>query len=287
MIILLPFILLPTLGLVWHNNAQPSNGRTDVETLVWTYVLTGTVGTTLAIIAQSIVSYVAALVLFQSDTKKFLQQMQKQEHDIAEMDAETLAMRREMAGSWQYWVFMLSVAFAAAGLSEELLKYSAVKYARRYGRVAHEYNYVVLAAAGALGFSTFENIGFVYAAIQAKQGPWELAQTLVERVVIGSPGHVTGAILIGLNTALRDFHGQSLSLMQIIGVPLVFHGVFDFALFSLSALDGNVGWVHPHGQTLALALVLVVAIQGTQTIIVRRRYIAQKTIMDRSHTKSQ
>ncbi|KAI0004025.1 hypothetical protein F4779DRAFT_600633 [Xylariaceae sp. FL0662B] len=287
MIAFLPVILLPTLGLAWHNNAQPSDRRVDAETLIWTYVSTGTLGTVAVIVVQSIVSYAVAWVLFGRDKDAFLAEMQRQESDITGMDAESLATRQEMAGSWPYWVFMFVFAFGVAGLVEEVLKYSALPLARRHGRVAHEYNYVVLAAAGALGFSTFENIGFVYAAARAEQSLSELALTLAERVLVGSPGHVTGAVLIGLNAALRDFHAQPLSLTQIIGVPVVFHGVFDFMLFSISALDGNVGWVHPRGKTLVLVLVLVVAIQGTQAAIVRRRYTKQKTAMDRSHGKSQ
>ncbi|KAI1499279.1 hypothetical protein F5X99DRAFT_390369 [Biscogniauxia marginata] len=273
---LIPFLLLPTLCLVWWDRAQPSSQRTDVETFIWTYVLTGTLGTIVVVIIESILSYTFALALFRSDTEKFLEELQRNEADIATMDAEALAARRQMAGSWQNWAFLTLLAFAIAGMVEEWLKYSALNLARRYGRILHERNYVILAAAGAMGFGTFEGIGFLYAAVQANQGPGALTLALAERTIVGPPMHAVSAVLIGLDAARRDFHGQPLSVAKILGLPLFFHGLFDFSLFGFSALQGNVGWVHPYGKPLLLVYGLAVAIQGSLVVYVRRRLLEHK-----------
>ncbi|KAI1641165.1 hypothetical protein F4809DRAFT_214254 [Biscogniauxia mediterranea] len=273
---LIPALLVPTLCLVWWDRAQPANQRTDIETFIWTYVLAGTLGTTVVIIIQSILSYIFALALFQADAKKFFVEFQRNEADIASLDAETLATRRQMAASWQNWTFNLLLAFAVAGTVEECLKYSALALARRYGRILHERNYTILAAAGAMGFGTFEGIGFIYAATKAIQGPGGLALAVAERIIIGPPMHAVGAVLIGLNTARRDFHGESLGFANIIALSLLFHGLSDFCLFSFSALDGNVGWVHPYGKRLLLVYGVVLTVHGTLIGYVRRRLLEHR-----------
>ncbi|KAI0597786.1 hypothetical protein F4775DRAFT_218484 [Biscogniauxia sp. FL1348] len=270
---LIPALLLPTFCLVWWDRAQPIDQRTNIETFIWTYVLTGILGTTVVIIIQSILSYVFALVLFQADTERFFAEFQRSGADIASMDAETLAARRQMAASWPNWIFNFLLAFVMAGTVEEWLKYSALALAHRYGRIFHERNYIVLAAAGAMGFGTFEAIGFIYAAAREPEGPGGLAMAVVERIVVGPPMHAVGAALIGLNTARRDFHGQSLGIANIIALPLFFHGLLDFCLFSFSALDGNVGWIHPHGKRLLLVYGVVLTVHGILIIYVRRRFL--------------
>ncbi|KAI1376911.1 protease prsW family-domain-containing protein [Hypoxylon crocopeplum] len=270
------FILAPTFYLLRHDRAQPAEQRTDPETFIWTYILTGTVGTFIVIIIQSALSYLLALVLFQSSTSEYLKEVQRGEDEVANLDAETLATRQRMAGRWQYWAFMLLFAYLAAALPEEALKYYGVAYARRRGRLAHERNYMTLGAAAALGFSTVENIGFLYAAASEGQGLGKLALTLVERVVVGSPMHVMGGLLSGLAASRRDFRGEDLSLVQIIGLPVLIHGAWDFSLFATSALDGNVGWVHPRGKSLVAILGLAVTIQGTLAFVVRKKFISWK-----------
>ncbi|KAI1397255.1 protease prsW family-domain-containing protein [Hypoxylon fuscum] len=270
------FILAPTFWLIRYDRAHPLNQRLDPETFIWTYILTGTVGTAIVIVVQSILSYALALALFREETRKLLVEIQRGEDDVAKLDPEMLATRRQMASQWQYWVFMLVFAFFAAGFPEELLKYSGLVYARRRGRITHEHNYITLGAAAALGFSTVENIAFVYAATRQNQNPGKLLLTLVERVVIGSPMHVMGGLLIGLSAVRRDFYGESFSLAQILGIPILFHGTWDFSLFGISALDGNVGWVHPRGKSLLMVFGIAIAIQGILALIIRKRFVSWK-----------
>ncbi|KAI6086268.1 protease prsW family-domain-containing protein [Hypoxylon rubiginosum] len=269
------FILAPTFHLVRCDRRRPQ--RVDPETFVWTYVLTGTVGTAAVLIVQSLLAYLLALIFFQGATAQLLQEIQRGENEVASLDAEALAARSQMSRQWQYWAFMLTFAFCAASIPEELLKYAGLMYARRRGRVAHEHSYVTLGAAAALGFSTVENIGFAYAAAAQNQGYGELLLTAFERVVVGTPMHVMGGVLIGIAAARRDFRGEDVSLAEILRVPVLVHGVWDFSLFAVSALDGNVGWVHPRGTSLLIVLCIAIAAQGTLFLVVRKRYASWKT----------
>ncbi|KAI0110145.1 protease prsW family-domain-containing protein [Daldinia grandis] len=266
------FVLTPTFFLLRYDRARPADQRTDVETFVWTYVLVGTLGVFVVIVVQSLLFYLFSYALFPSSARTLLAEFARGEGEVASLDADTLATRRLIAGSWQYWAFMFLLAYFGASIPEELLKYSGLVYARRRGRIVHEHNYITLAAAAALGFSTFENIGFVYAAVQENKGVAHLALAIVERVLIGSPMHLMGGLLIGLAAAGRDFRGEPSSVVQIIGLPAFIHGAWDFSLFGTSALNGNVGWIHPYGKSLLVVLVIAVIVEGTLLSVVRRRF---------------
>ncbi|KAF3059926.1 integral membrane protein [Daldinia childiae] len=266
------FVLTPTFFLLRYDRARPADQRTDIETFVWTYVLVGTVGVFAVVVVQSLLFYLFSYALFPSSAPALLAEFARSESQVASLDAEALAWRRQIASSWQYWTFMFLFAYLGASIPEELLKYSGLAYARRRGRITHEHNYITLAAAAALGFSTFENIGFIYAAVQENKGVAHLLLAIVERVVIGSPMHLMGGLLIGLGTAGRDFRGKTSSLAQIIGLPTLIHGAWDFSLFGTSALNGNVGWIHPYGKSLLVVLVIAVIVEGTLLLVVRRRF---------------
>ncbi|KAK6958325.1 hypothetical protein Daesc_001123 [Daldinia eschscholtzii] len=246
------FILAPTFCLLRYDRARPVNQRTDLETFIWSYVFVGTVGVFAVVVVQSLLLYLLSYALFPSSTSILLAEFARSEDEVASLDAETLATRRQIAS--------------------KLLKYSGLVYARRRGRITHEHNYITLAAAAALGFSTFENIGFIYAAVQEGKGFGHLALAIVERVLIGTPMHLMGGILIGLAAADHDFRGKTSSLVQIIGLPALIHGAWDFSLFGTSALNGNVGWIHPHGKSLLAVIIIAVIVEGTLFFVVRKRF---------------
>ncbi|RYP43290.1 hypothetical protein DL768_010003 [Monosporascus sp. mg162] len=271
----LPFLLMPTLSLLWYDRSHPGNQRTDAETLLWTYALTGTVGITSVVIIQSIISYGAAYLLFQSETDRFFEEFGKQERDIAQMDPDALAARGEMARQPRYWIFLAVFAFVVAGAVEESLKYYALQCARHYGRIAHPKNLFTLAMAAGLGFSTTEGIGFVYATVQEDQPLGRIVQTAAERVALGPVTHALTAGLIGLNVIRRDLRGERLGFSQVIGNSVLFHGGFNFIVMGVTALEGNVGWIHPRGLSLLFILTVAVGFVGALTVTVRRRLSRQ------------
>ncbi|KAI2617625.1 protease prsW family-domain-containing protein [Hypomontagnella submonticulosa] len=276
------FILAPTFLLLQYDRAHPADQRVDLETFTWTFVLTGTVGVAAVIIVQLVVSTAFCFALFPTTAFAVLKEVARSESDVATLDADALAARRQIAEDGRYWVFMLAFAFFAAAIPEEVLKYSGVMYAKRRGRIVHERNYVTFGAAAALGFSTFENIGFVYAAAKEDKGVADLVLALAERVLIGSPMHVMSGLLIGMDAARRDFRGEVLSLTQILAVPVLFHGTWDFSLFGVSALDGNVGWIHPRGKSLLLVFGIAATILGTLVFTVQKRFASWRAQQKKS-----
>jgi len=58
----LPVLCIPTL-LLWQ-----FRGSTDAATMVWVYILTGTLGMAIFMVIQSVLAYLAFLLLFGSDT---------------------------------------------------------------------------------------------------------------------------------------------------------------------------------------------------------------------------
>ncbi|KAH6644926.1 hypothetical protein BKA67DRAFT_586479 [Truncatella angustata] len=267
----LPVLLAPTFCLFWVNQSFPVTKRADLKTLIWTYVLTGTIGTTLVVVFQSLLSYGFAVVIFGSDLDTYFKEFGKSEKILMEADEETLSRRREMAGRWGYWLYLVFLAFITAGLIEEYMKYCALNLARRYGRVTKQRDFLTVAVAAALGFSTIENIGFVYAAVREKQPTNELFLTVAERVVVGSTGHSLPALLVGINAVQENYHNQPTSLFVVIRDAVLFHGSADFMLFAISAIDGNVGWVHPRGSLMYLMFALVIIMQSTFGCYVRQK----------------
>ncbi|KEY79850.1 integral membrane protein [Aspergillus fumigatus] len=186
---------------------------------------------------------------------------------VSGLTKEQLLRRAELASSWQNWVFNGTLTYVAAGLVEEFLKYIPVMFARRRDakkKQRRDRAYIDYVLASALGFSVVENIGFIYSACVGGQESWpKLLLTLMERVVVGQLGHLSVACLTALRATRRDYHGDSLGLWGVIGPAVLFHGTYNFALMSVSVMEGNVGWIHPNGlRNTALALGLVSGMIG-------------------------
>jgi hypothetical protein len=68
---------------------------------------------------------------------------------------------------------------------------------------------------------------------------------LVERFVIGQIGHLSAAALTALRAIRRDYYGDDLSWLGVVGPAVMFHRMFNFLAVSGSMVEGNVGWIHP------------------------------------------
>lgn len=241
----------------------------DLHKIIWVFALTSTLGIAIVITIQSILAYLIAFLLFGSDAKEYLSEAGKSEKEIK--DDEHRKKRKEMSRRWQYWVFMLIFAFLLAGLVEEGLKYYIIDGVRSYGWIDREDEYIAIAIATALGFSTTENLGFIYAAVKTKEKPSIFVLTVLERVALGMPGHSMTAALLGLNMLARDLRHKDYTPWQILALPVFFHGCFDFMLFAISAYNGNIGWIHPRqGFTLYLAFLLAIGFIATLAIVLGR-----------------
>ena len=220
--------------------------------MIWTYAATGTIGLTTAALLQMIICTTASTFLFGSGStrKDFWNEFQRS--TVVGLTSDELKHRAGLATSWQNWVFNGVLAFVAAGLVEEILKYLPIAYARRRGtaerRRQRDRAYIDYALAGALSFGVVENIGFLYASCEKGHETWpKFVLTLFERVVFGSLGHLLTGALTALRAIRRDYYGDHLSWWGVVGPSVILHGTFDFVAMSFSALEGNVGWIHPTG----------------------------------------
>jgi len=247
--------------------------------MIWTYTATCTLGITSVALIQMGIAKAASALIFGSGSvmnKDFWTEFGRS--TIDGLTGEVLTRRAHLASSWQNWVFNGALMFVAAGLGEETLKYLPIAYARRRGmpeeRQKRKRAYVDYALAGALGFGLVENIGCLYAACEPKLEAWpKLVLTLFERVIVGQIGHISMAALTALRAIRRDYYGDPLSWWGVVGPAVLYHGTFDYVALSASALEGNVGWIHPSGlRIMAPMLGLCIGLVASSVWQVRQEW---------------
>lgn len=253
--LLTPLAFLPTAWFYkkWReSNAKDPACRGELEPMIWTYVAAGTLGITSVALVQIVMCKAASALLFNSDTMREDFWNEFQRSTVVGLTPNEITRRAQLAASWQNWVFNTGLTFVAAGLGEEILKYLPIAYARRRGtpeqRKPRNRAYIDYAMAGALSFGLVESIGFFYASCEQGNETWpRLALTVFERVILGQTGHLAVTALTALRAIRRDYYGEPLSWWGVIWPAAVFHGAYDFGAMAGSALEGNVGWIHPTG----------------------------------------
>jgi len=270
---LLPILALPTVWLMWQWHASDRDKAGDLETMIWIYVISGTAGTLVVLLMQAIFSYLFAILLFQSQLPMYLKEWEEQQNthldNLQFNDASNERLGENLSYQWQYFLFLALTCYVTVAMTEEGLKYYSLVYVRRYHAAVHERAYIAYAIVSALGFSTFENIGFTYQACRVESAS-RLAITVCERVAIGAPLHLGSGILLAVNVIRRDLRHEPLDLWQVMQVPILLHGTFDFGLLALSAANGNVGWVHPtSGISVVLGYTFTIAMLVTVYLLVR------------------
>jgi RsiW-degrading membrane proteinase PrsW (M82 family) len=213
--------------------------------MVWIFASAGTLGITAAAIGQMAICKLASFLIFRSNDdlkKKFWLEFSRT--SVEGLSLTELAQRAVLASSWQNWVFNGVLTFLAAGLVEETLKYLPIIWARRQ-KGEGDGAYLDYVMSGALSFGVVEGIGFLYA--QKDVSNSQFALTLLERIVPAQIGHLSMAALTALRATRRDHYGDQLGWWGVVGPSVLYHGLFDFVAMSASALEGNVGWIHPQG----------------------------------------
>jgi len=280
---LAPLAFLPTVYAYrkWSeaNKAAPSR-RGKLEPMIWTYFLTGTLGVAAVSLVQMATGYGLATLLFGNDgVKPFMTEFFRSA--INDLSPEELAQRAALASSWRNHAFNALLFFGAAGLFEEALKLLPILYARRRERQTSDAKpqrdraYLDYVLASSLSFGVIEGIGFLYAScVHGKETGSKLLLTVVERLVLGSSGHMLMAVLSALRATRRDYYGDSsMSWWSVIGPAALIHGTYDFVAMCFSASEGNVGWIHPTeiGKTTAM-LTMACGMWLTTAGLVRREW---------------
>ncbi|TAQ86741.1 hypothetical protein B7494_g4947 [Chlorociboria aeruginascens] len=251
--LLSPLAFLPTAFFFrrWQkfSNVNPSR-HGELQPMLWTYAAAGTVGLVSVALVQMVICKVASSIIFGSGQMNKDFWIEFQRGTTAGLTRDQLTHRTKLATSWQNWAFNSVFTFVAAGFAEETLKYLPIAYVRRRGtakqRQQRNRAYIDYALAGALGFGLVEAIGFLYASCEQGHESWaQLVLIIFERVVIGQTAHLSVACLTALRAIRRDYYGDQLNWWNVVAPAALLHGAFDFVALSASALEGNVGWIHP------------------------------------------
>lgn len=247
-ILSIPILAVPVVFLRYCYLQDPANTG-HLETLIWTLLSTGTIGLAIVATVQTTLIKPLANLLFGSRAPEYFKEFTRASVvDLSDVDRRR---RAEMAWKWQYFAFLFVFCFGLAALTEEVLKCSAIMSAKRLGSIETGKQYLQCAIAATLGFSTVENIGFVYGA--RSENRTMLVVTLMERIALGMPGHALSGCLLALGIVRRDLRTESLGWLRILAFPTAYHGFWDFSLFAISAANGNIGWVHPKNPVSIVA----------------------------------
>ncbi|PVH78879.1 hypothetical protein DL98DRAFT_533414 [Cadophora sp. DSE1049] len=88
--------------------------------------------------------------------------------------------------------------------------------------------------------------------------------------VVGQFGHLSVALLTAVRATWRDFYGEEMKWWQVIGPSVLYHGLSDFLVLGASALESNVGFIHPTDVKMVLSMLGVVS--GVWTLAVRQMW---------------
>mmetsp|Transcript_22698 Transcript_22698/g.31746 ORF Transcript_22698/g.31746 Transcript_22698/m.31746 type:complete len:372 (-) Transcript_22698:519-1634(-) len=117
----------------------------------------------------------------------------------------------------------LFAAFFVAALCEESLKYYlVVEFPNGTKGVQSAYSIVILSTAGALGFATLENIGYVF-----QESSTASIAVAIMRAVLAVPLHAATGIIIGLNVATAVMERANPVIWKILWLPILLHGTYD------------------------------------------------------------
>lgn len=224
-------------------------------------VLSGTLGLAAMTAVQSLTGYLFLLALFgPTGARSYMTEFLRA--DVTALAPEQLASRAAMAREPRYTIFLALFAPLSAALPEELLKYLPVLWLQRRQRrregqggpgerpKQHQLGKraaVSAATAASLGFALVELAAYVQAAAATAAGP-PMAVTLLERVLIGLPGHIATAVLAVSRGADAGYGSGWRDVLGAVAPSVLYHALFDFVLLGSSAwVGGHVGWVHPEG----------------------------------------
>lgn len=153
--------------------------------------------------------------------------------------------------------------YLVVALSEEGSKYFMIRFFG-YRRTTFDepFDGIVYAVMVGMGFATLENIGYVYQNGMA---------TGILRMFLSVPAHATFAVLMGYYMGLAKFDaGNSIKyLFLAILLPVIFHGTYDFFLFS-----GN-NLLHIAGAIISF----IVAIQLSKKAIRKHQALSKESII--------
>ena len=256
-----PVVLLPTFFAIWRYHRLPREEAGNSKVATWTYLGTGILGLSAAGVLQLGLCSLMFKALCGARASDYMEELQRV--TLENVSKEIIHARQQMAWTPRYFLGLTIFSYIGSALLEEAIKYFALRLAVRHACPRHEHEYLIYAALAGLGFGTIENTLVTYASITGDETGRMVALGLFERVILASLGHTIMALLTGLQSIRRDARGEKLSIWQVLAQAVAYHGTWNFILMSVSAWNGNVGWIHPtDAGSIVLALSSVIALQA-------------------------
>jgi RsiW-degrading membrane proteinase PrsW (M82 family) len=263
----IPVLLSPTFLAIWQYHCLPRQEAGSSRVATWTYLGTGILGLPVAGILQLGLCTIMFRALFGSQAGDYVEEIQRV--TLQNVSIETIHARQQMAWTPRYFLGLTIFSYIGSAVLEEAIKYFALRLAVRFARPRHEHEHLIYAALAGLGFGTVENTLVTYASITGKETGGMVALGLFERVVLASMGHTIMALLTGLQSIRRDARGEKLAIWQVLARAVAYHGTWNFILMSVSAWNGDVGWIHPTDAGsvfLALSSVITLQVRAAQDV---------------------
>lgn len=206
------------------------------------------------IIAEGIASGILAVIIFYSELPKIEEALEDHNRNgTAAYIANVISVHHtaesplpsdisKIVPLWKVILFSVLTAFLVAGAMEEIGKWLI---ARRYHKINQRpenvsadrqitcRGVISVACMGALGFATFENIGYVFGVSRSQKDsfPLDLLAMTVLRGILAFPVHVGTQFYIAVSAASQFILGDPTHVMMALFVAILFHGTFDAVSF--------------------------------------------------------
>ncbi|OQR95558.1 hypothetical protein THRCLA_07765 [Thraustotheca clavata] len=229
-------------------------------------------GVVLAIVAESLLTFLFFFVFLGSDSKEILQEYQEYGHAHPNATAGEILSHLNFRQTFGFFLFIFSLAFVVAGVVEEYIKYWLVKGKCCVAsglctpftspHVVDPFYTILCFAAAGCGFATCENVGYVF----IQTGFSNQIQTAIARSLLATPLHVLCTCMTGMNIVSielnrahqqelleRSYLEKALTTFRCLLPAIIFHGVYDFQAFICSIFLPN--W--PHASILVGAICIL------------------------------
>lgn len=255
----LPFFTIP-IGL-WYYAYKKYSNSADLDLSSKLFAAGFAPGSLIVLIVEAILAIIFAVVCFSDQFDDWRQEL---EHSRKTGNQVEITVKKTVG----FWFFLFFISFFVAGLVEEALKYVLTSYVKRYRPgFADLTGYLLFATAGALGFSTVENCGYIISAAAQKAADGSMATwgavffNVLGRMFISTPLHLCTAALSCFNIFQRDVALLPIPRWRILGLPIFFHGLFDFLLLIIyAAYNGNDSHPAVIGLSVLVAVVVFVGL---------------------------
>lgn len=260
--------LLPAMIILYRYSYSINYKYIELEILTRLYSIGFTTGSLVVLLIETLFTALFAIVCFNNQLQRYMAEWSDilsgndTSNKHGSLDPTT---DDTIPHNINYYIFILLLCYISAGCVEEGLKYWAINRVKLYRpNIQSESAILYYSAAIALGFSTIENIGYLFTTCAEADYTWEIVLSAVERVCISTPLHLMTSYLIGIGVIRRDIQNEPLKLYQIMLLPIIYHGTFDYGLMCISSVNESLGdtW----SLLLTLTFVLIVELSLAFTI---------------------